>query len=144
MVDDRLADVTSAGCDAGIRYGEHPVKDTSAALIGARTQTLAPAAAPGYLALQGSPSYPADLASHDCIRVKYSSGVLRPREFEYRGKAVKVNPVGRLIIGIDGAAAAINFAKQGRGIICSLREPATAPFRNWRACCCTAGIAVCF
>lgn len=117
MVDDRLVDATSAGCDAGIRYGEQLAKDNIAVPIAPRPQTLALAAAPSYLALQDLPSHSADLAEHDCIRLKYSSGALIPCQFEWQGKTVSVNPAGRLIIGVNGAAAAIEFARQGRGII---------------------------
>ncbi len=122
MVDDRLGDATSAGCDAGIRYGEQLAKDNIAVPIGPRPQTLALAAAPSYLALQGLPSHPADLAEHDCIRLKYSSGALIPLQFGWQGKIVSVNPAGRLIIGVNGAAAAIEFARQGSGIIATFEN----------------------
>jgi len=35
---------------------------------------------------------------------------------------VSVNPAGRLIIGVNGAAAAIEFARQGRGIIATFEN----------------------
>ncbi|MDU4128511.1 DNA-binding transcriptional LysR family regulator [Pantoea sp. AN62] len=122
MVDDRLVDATSAGCDAGIRYGEQLAKDNIAVPIAPRPQTLALAAAPSYLALQDLPSHSADLAEHDCIQLKYSSGALIPLQFGWQGKIVSVNPAGRLIIGVNGAAAAIEFARQGRGIIATFEN----------------------
>ncbi|WP_312631316.1 LysR family transcriptional regulator [Pantoea piersonii] len=123
MVDDRLVDATLAGCDAGIRYGEHLAKDTIAVPIGPRTQRLALAAAPGYLASSGSVVHPADLLEHACIRLKYSSGALIPWEFERAGKTFIVDPPGRLTIGVNGASAAIDLARSGKGII--------ATFENW-------------
>lgn len=123
MVDDRLVDATLAGCDAGIRYGEHLAKDTIAVPIGPRIQRLALAASPGYLASSGSVAHPADLLEHACIRLKYSSGALIPWEFERAGKTVVVDPPGRLTIGVNGASAAIDLARSGKGII--------ATFENW-------------
>ena len=46
MVDDRLVDITAAGCDAGIRYGEHLAQDMIAVPIGPRRQWSALAASP--------------------------------------------------------------------------------------------------
>ncbi|MDN8542959.1 LysR family transcriptional regulator [Erwinia sp. BC051422] len=123
MVDDRLIEATAEGCDAGIRYGEHLAKDIIAVPIGPRTQRLALAAAPSYLDSQSAPSHPGELVDHDCIRLKYSSGALIPWEFEREGETVSVNPAGRLTIGVNGAAAAIDLARSGKGVI--------ATFENW-------------
>jgi DNA-binding transcriptional LysR family regulator len=53
----------------------------------------------------------------------FSSGALVAWSFERDGATVTVDPPGRLIIGVDAAAAAIDFACQGHGII--------ATFENW-------------
>ncbi|WP_428943980.1 LysR family transcriptional regulator [Pantoea sp. FN060301] len=131
MVDDRLVDVTSAGCDAGIRYGEHLAKDTIAVPVGPRIQRLALAASPSYLALQGYPSHPSDLLNHDCIRLKYSSGALVAWEFERDGETVSVDPPGRLIVGVNGAGAAVDLARSSKGVI--------ATFENWLQPCFQSG-----
>lgn len=123
MVDDRLVDATLAGCDAGIRYGEHLAKDAIAVPIGPRIQRLALAASPAYLASRERISHPADLAEHACIRLKFSSGALVPWAFCRDGQTLRVDPPGRLIIGVDGASAAIDLACNGNGII--------ATFENW-------------
>ena len=123
MVEDRLVDVTAAGCDAGIRYGEHLAQDTIAVPLGPRLQRLALAAAPAYLASRGIPSHPSELMDHDCIRLRYSSGAMVGWDFVRNGEAFSVNPPGRLIIGVDGVAAAIDLARSGRGVI--------ATFENW-------------
>ncbi|MCF7535098.1 LysR family transcriptional regulator [Pseudomonas petrae] len=123
MVEDRLVDVTAAGCDAGIRYGEHLAQDTIAVPIGPRSQQLALAAAPSYLASRGTPSHPGELMNHDCIRLRYSSGAMVNWDFVKNGETVSIDPPGRLVIGVDGVAAAINLARSGRGII--------ATFENW-------------
>ncbi|ELY4521283.1 LysR family transcriptional regulator [Cronobacter turicensis] len=123
MVDDRLVDVTAAGCDAGIRYGEHLAKDVIAVPIGPRIQRLALAATPAYLASRGAINHPADLLQHDCIRMKFSSGALVPWQFERNGETIKVDPPGRITIGVDGAYAAIDMARCSKGVI--------ATFENW-------------
>lgn len=123
MVDDRLVDATAAGCDAGIRYGEHLAKDVIAVPIGPRIQRLALAATPAYLASRGAINHPADLLEHDCIRMKFSSGALVPWHFERNGETIKIDPPGRIIIGVDGASAAIDLARCNKGVI--------ATFENW-------------
>jgi DNA-binding transcriptional LysR family regulator len=123
MVDDRLVDIVAAGCDAGIRYGEHLAQDTIAVPIGPRYQRIAWAAAPGYLAARGAPRHPGDLLNHECIRLRFSSGALVEWLFERGQETVRVDPPGRLIVGVDGASAAIGFARDGRGVI--------GTFENW-------------
>ncbi|WP_236196645.1 LysR family transcriptional regulator [Pseudomonas glycinae] len=123
MVEDRLVDVTAAGCDAGIRYGEHLAQDTIAVPIGPRSQQLAFAAAPSYLASRGAPLHPNEMMSHDCIRLRYSSGAMVNWDFMKDGQTLRINPPGKLVIGVDGVAAAIDLARRGRGII--------ATFENW-------------
>ena len=123
MVEDRLVDVTAAGCDAGIRYGEHLAQDTIAVPIGPRLQQLALAAAPSYLTSRGTPSHPSELMNHDCIRLRYSSGAMVSWDFVNGGETLSIDPPGRLVIGVDGVSAAIDLARGGKGII--------ATFENW-------------
>lgn len=123
MVDDRLVDITAAGCDAGIRYGEHMAQDMIAVPIGPRRQWGALAASPDYLDRRGTPTHPRDLLEHDCIRSRFSSGALTEWDFEKADETLTVDPPARLIIGTGGAAAAIGLATAGRGMIYT--------FRNW-------------
>ncbi|AMM16577.1 LysR family transcriptional regulator [Burkholderia sp. PAMC 28687] len=131
MVDDRLVDIVAAGCDAGIRYGEHLAQDTIAVPIGPRQQRIAWAAAPSYLAARGAPQHPDDLLDHECIRLRFSSGALVAWQFERGDETVRVDPPGRLIVGVDGVWAAIGLACGGRGII--------GTFENWLAPCLQSG-----
>ena len=123
MVEDRLVDAIAAGCDAGIRYGEHLAQDMIAVPIGPRHQRFALAAAASYLDRRGRPEHPRDLLSHDCIRLRFSSGALVEWELERGDETFVVDPAARLIVGVDAAPAAIEFARSGHGII--------GTFENW-------------
>lgn len=125
IVEDRLVDFIAAGCDAGVRYGEHLAQDVIAVPLGPRVQRVALAAAPSYLEKRGAPAEPRDLLNHDCIRLRFSSGALVPWELERGHESIVLDPPGRLIIGVDAAAAAIDLARGGRGII--------GTFENWLA-----------
>lgn len=123
VVDDRLVDITAAGCDAGIRYGKNLAQDMIAIPIGPRLQHLALAAAPSYLRKRGAPRHPQELLQHDCVRIRFSSGALSVWGFERDGEVLTIDPPGRLIVGIQATAAAIDFARAGHGFVCT--------FKNW-------------
>lgn len=123
VVEDRLVDVIAEGCAAGIRYGEHLAQDVIAVPIGPRYQQLSLAASPAYLEARGQLSHPHEVMHHECIRMRFSSGALTAWEFERDGETIKVDPPSRLVIGVDAAAAAIDLARAGHGLICT--------FRNW-------------
>jgi DNA-binding transcriptional LysR family regulator len=123
QVEDRLVDITAAGCDAGIRYGEHMAQDMIAVPVGPASQQLALAAAPDYLARRGMPAHPDDVLQHDCVRMRFSSGALTEWTFARDGKTIALDPPARLVVGVDAAAAAIGLACAGHGLICT--------FRNW-------------
>ena len=125
MVEDRLIDSIAAGCDAGIRYGEHLAQNMIAVPLGPPFQRMALAAAPSYLSARGVPGHPRDLLNHECIRLRFSSGALVEWELQRGADSVTIDPPGRLIIGVDAAPAAIAFAQRGYGII--------GTFENWLA-----------
>jgi DNA-binding transcriptional LysR family regulator len=125
VVEDRLVDAVAAGCDGGIRYGEHLAQDMIAIPLGPAQQRAALAAAPSYIARRGQPEHPNELLDHECIRLRFSSGAFVVWEFERDGEAVTVDPPGRLVAGVEAAAAAIDFARSGRGLIYT--------FENWLA-----------
>lgn len=123
MVEDQLVDIIAAGCDAGVRYGEHLAQDVIAVPLGPRVQRVALAASPAYLNTRGIPRHPQDLLEHDCIRLRFSSGAMVGWDLARGDEVVTVDPPGRLIIGVDAAPAAIDFARNGHGVI--------ATFENW-------------
>ena len=122
-VEDRLIDITAASCDAGIRYGEHLAQDMIAVPIGPAFQQLALAAAPAYLARRGVPAHPRELLEHDCVRMRFSSGALSAWSFTKGEETLNLDPVSRLVVGVDAAAAAIGLAAAGHGLVCT--------FKNW-------------
>ena len=118
-VDDGFVDVLAKGCDAGIRYDERLEADMIAVPIGPRVQRFATAAAPAYLDRHGRPDHPRDLLAHHCILGRFASGRLTsPWEFQRAGEVVRVEPRGRLLVGIGGAAdLMIDVAVAGAGIV---------------------------
>lgn len=131
-VEDRLVDITAAGCDAGIRYGEHLAQDMIAVPIGPPRQVLALAAAPAYLARRGMLLHPRDVLQHDCVRMRFSSGALTAWAFEKNGEALAFDPPGRLVVGVDAAPAAIGFAAAGHGLVCTFKNWLEADFASGR------------
>ncbi|MCK1623557.1 LysR family transcriptional regulator [Bradyrhizobium sp. 147] len=91
-----FVDIVSAGYDAGVRYGEHLAQDMVAIPLSG-SQRYIVVASPDYVARRGRPKHPRDLLDHDCIRARYSSGVMHDWEFEKAGQIVKVDPPAKLI-----------------------------------------------
>lgn len=123
VVDDRLVDITAAGCDAGIRYGEHLEQDMIAVPIGPRQQESGLAAAPSYLARHSVPEHPRDLLDHACLRIRFAGAALNAWEFEKGDETIRVDPPARIILGTAGVEALMHHALTGQGILYS--------FRNW-------------
>lgn len=119
LADDNFVDVLASGCDAGIRYDERLEQDMVAVPIGPRVQCFATAASPAYLDRFGRPAHPRDLLAHDCLRGRFPSGVLTsPWEFERDGEIVRIEPQGRLVVSVGGAADLIvQMALAGVGVI---------------------------
>lgn len=123
VVENRLVDIVAAGCDAGIRFGDHVAKDMVSIPIGPRTLQIALAAAPAYLAAHGTPAGPDDLVRHDAIRYRLPDGPLLPWTLQDGPKRVRVEPVTRLVLSVDARDAGLAYARAGIGII--------GTFRNW-------------
>jgi len=117
-VEDGFVDVLAAGCDAGIRYDERLEQNMIAVPIGPRTQRMATAASPAYLAAHGCPLHSRDLLAHACLRGRFSGGAMPVWEFERDGEIIRVDPSGPLTVR-QGAAfdLAIEAAIAGIGII---------------------------
>ncbi|HSI47524.1 MAG TPA: LysR family transcriptional regulator [Ideonella sp.] len=118
-VDESFVDVLAAGCDAGIRYDERLEQDMIATPIGPRSQRMATAAAPAYLAAHGRPTHPRDLLQHACLRGRFASGAMPGWTFEREGEVITVDTSGPLIVRVGGAGVdlAVDAAIAGSGVI---------------------------
>ena len=112
-----FVDIVDAGFDAGVRYGEHLAQDMVAIPLSG-PQSFVVVASPAYVARRGRPSHPKDLLEHDCIRARYSSGVMHDWEFEKGGQLMKVDPPARLILTNMGLA--MRAALDGVGVWATL------------------------
>ena len=78
--DNSLTDIVAGRFDAGIRPGERLARN----MIGVRISGEVPVVvvgSPSYFAARGKPHTPRDLAAHDCIRFRFTSGALFPWTF---------------------------------------------------------------
>jgi len=117
-VDENFVDVLAAGADAGIRYEERLEQDMIAIPIGPRTQRIATAASPAYLAERGTPKHPRDLLQHACLRGRFPSGAMHAWTFERGRDVVTVEPDGPLVVRLGGGVdLAIDAAVAGCGVI---------------------------
>src|SRR5947208_5856329 len=112
-----FVDIVSAGFDAGVRYGEHLAQDMVAIPLSG-PQSYVVVASPDYIARRGKPEHPKDLLDHNCIRARYSSGVMHDWEFEKAGQLVKVDPPAKLISTNMGLS--MRAALDGAGIWATL------------------------
>lgn len=118
VAEESFVDVLAAGCDAGIRYEERLEQDMIAVPIGPRTQRMAAAASPAWLARHGMPGHPRELAPGACIRARFASGAMIHWTFERGGETVTIEPNGQLLVQVGGALdLAIDSAVQGLGVI---------------------------
>lgn len=112
---DAYVDLVGEGFDLAIRIGELPDSSLKARLLAHSRRVVF--AAPGYLAAQGRPRRPEDLARHQCVvRTAARDGNAWPFKIDGSLKTIKV--AGRF--RTSGAIAANEAAARGLGI-------ATAP-----------------
>ncbi len=111
-LENRAIDLVEEGVDCAISYGEPLDGDLVARRIG--TTHLVTCAAPGYLARQGAPRAPADLARHNAVAfLALATG--RPAEwvFERRGVRTALRPAGNL--AFNSMEACVEAAAAGLG-----------------------------
>ena len=113
VTDSALTDIVRDRFDAGIRPGHRVGRDMIALRIGEDARPTV-VASPDYLRRHSIPKVPADLQSHNCIRLRFASGAMQPWVFEKRGKSMEVVVKGSLIVS-DGDLS-IRAALDGVGI----------------------------
>jgi DNA-binding transcriptional LysR family regulator len=100
--DGTLRDIVRDRFDAGIRIGQRIDRDMIAVPVGGALRT-AVVAAPSYLANRPKPTRPRDLQAHNCIRIRFPSGVMKPWLFEKAGKKLEVAVEGTLIVNTEAS-----------------------------------------
>ncbi|KQP41915.1 LysR family transcriptional regulator [Methylobacterium sp. Leaf106] len=117
VIDDRLADVVTAGFDAGIRFGDTVEQDMVAVRVGPDLRTVV-VGTPGYFAHHPRPATPSDLEAHNCVNYRLiGGGGLLPWEFTDtdKGREIRVRAGGQLIVNDGPLAAAAVRAGAGLG-----------------------------
>jgi DNA-binding transcriptional LysR family regulator len=110
----RMVDIVAEGFDAGIRIAEAVPQDMVAVPFGPPLR-FAVVGAPAYFRTRKKPRAPADLLSHDCLRMRLPSGKLYHWEFEKRGEAFALDVTGALTLGsaelrVEAALAGLGLA----------------------------------
>ncbi len=109
-----LVDIAAQGFDFGIRSEDLVPSDMIAIPLGpARRHAVV--AAPSYLAERGVPRVPADLAAHNCIRMRLPSGALMRWPFEAEGRPLMVDVDGPLTLDEVSLARIAVLASAGIG-----------------------------
>ncbi|ORE96913.1 LysR family transcriptional regulator [Aurantimonas sp. 22II-16-19i] len=114
VLGDRRVDLIEEGFDAVVRIGELADSSLIARPLGPYRLVLA--AAPAYLAQNGRPSHPRDLAGHECL-VFLGSSETRSHTWRFRqeGEAEDVRVAGRL--RMNDTRAMLHAAEAGAGIV---------------------------
>ncbi|MEO7170231.1 MAG: LysR substrate-binding domain-containing protein [Sphingomonas sp.] len=97
VTEGRLVDVIGEGFDLGVRSADLIPSDMIAVPLGG-PRHLAVVATPDYLEKQGKPQVPADLHTHQCLRVRLPNGALYRWHFEKNGQPVQVNVDGPITL----------------------------------------------
>lgn len=113
-VDDALSDIVAERYDAGIRPGGRIARDMIALRISDPMQIVV-VASPTYLAQRGTPKTPQDLERHNCIRIRFSSGVFLPWRFGNRRRSLEVQVDGSLVV--NDSALAVRAVSDGLGLM---------------------------
>jgi len=96
-IDSANVDIVAQQFDAGIRAGDRVDRDMIAVKITDEWRSVV-VGAPAYLAKRGTPQVPADLAGHNCIRLRLASGAILPWRFQEDGKSFEIPVSGPLIL----------------------------------------------
>lgn len=113
--DEGYVDIVEGGFDAGVRLGESVHKDMIVVPLGGPI-TVAVVGAPAYFKRHPAPMHPDELASHNCVRFRFSgSGAIFKWEFAVDGRTVEYEIGGNLTItdslfSIDAALDGVGLA----------------------------------
>lgn len=112
MLTDRVAHFLDDHVDVAIRFGSLPDSDLIATRLGSIRRVVC--ATPGYLAANGVPMTPDDLARHSVISLE---GVSSPTSWTFESQGVQVVGTFRARLGVNGFDAMVDAGLCGAGII---------------------------
>src|SRR5262249_40211769 len=95
VTEGKLIDIVREGFDAGFRLAEQVPADMIAVPFG-QDERLIIVGSPAYLAGRVLPIAPADLAKHDCIRMRLAGGAVYRWEFQKDGEQLLMDVSRRL------------------------------------------------
>jgi DNA-binding transcriptional LysR family regulator len=121
VTEQRLVDIVGEGFDAGIRLAEAVPRDMIAVPCGP-DQRFAVVGSPRYFKEHQRPATPGDLAQHNCIRHRFSTGTLFRWEFEKRGEEIAIDVKGSLTLTshtlrIEAALAGLGLAYVNESVV---------------------------
>ncbi len=118
--DEGYVDIVEKGYDAGVRMGESVQKDMIAVPLGDPLEVVV-VGSPDYLKRHRAPKHPSDLARHNCVRFRFSTGGgIYKWEFTVDGRTVEYEIDGSLTItdtlfsldaALEGVGLAYSFDK---------------------------------
>jgi DNA-binding transcriptional LysR family regulator len=112
--DSSLTDIVAGRFDAGIRPAERLERDMIAVRVSDEIPVVA-VAAPSYIARRGKPQTPHELSKHDCIQIRFGSGVLISWRLRLNRRVVEVPVEGRFILNDDRMA--LQAVLEGAGLL---------------------------
>jgi DNA-binding transcriptional LysR family regulator len=118
VTDNKLIDIVAGGFDAGIRLEEYLPRDMISVPLGDHQRMLV-VGSPDYFARHSKPATPADLLSHQCIRMRMPSGRVWAWEFERHGEILNLDVKGSMTL--DENQLMIDAVLAGAGL-CSMTE----------------------
>jgi DNA-binding transcriptional LysR family regulator len=115
QVSDSWLDLVKDGVDVALRNGPLPDSSLAARLLApAHRQAFASVA---FIERQGEPQHPAELAALDCIIGRLRGRKLGRWRFSPRDGAEPLDVPVRGRLACDNAAVALQWARQGRGVV---------------------------
>lgn len=112
VVTNRVVDLVKDNVDVAFRVG--PLSDSALVARKIADLTQVVCASPAYLARNGTPAHPRDLAQHACLTLSHVPNS-RKWSFKVRGEAIQVEVSGPVIA--DSAHMLLRLAINGAGII---------------------------
>ncbi|HEU0084710.1 MAG TPA: LysR family transcriptional regulator [Bradyrhizobium sp.] len=114
-LDDAISDMIAEGYDIGIRAGE--IKDATMIVREIAPLHFVVCGAPSYLAGNGIPKKPADLASHNCLRLRSRAAPARALNWLLGPDRAPVSPPVRGNFLANDITALVTAAVHGHGLV---------------------------